>query len=152
MRTDDDARENNVDLRSKSLESSQAACTDRVQKTYLILAALTPVCTFYVHYKNVHILTSTHPDTWKGEGDKHISRITHTSVEGGKGTLHTCRTVAMRHQRVRVAHKPRVDCRNGRKAHGKGSYLPLVVCCRFNSSMTLKFVPNSRLRRVPVYS
>jgi hypothetical protein len=82
MRTSDDARENNVDLRSKSLESSQVMCTATVQKIYLILAALAPVCTFYVHYKNVHILTSRHPDPWKGEDDKHMSWRTHTSVEG----------------------------------------------------------------------
>ena len=67
MRTSDDARENKADLRSKSLQGSKLTCAVRAQKTYLILATLAPVCTFYVHYENVHTPTSTHPDTWKGE-------------------------------------------------------------------------------------
>ena len=39
----------------------------------------------------------------------------------------------------------------GEKREEKSDYLPFVVCCRFDSSMTSKLVPNSRLRRVPVW-
>jgi len=36
---------------------------NRGAKTYLVLTPLTPVCTLYVHYKNVHVPAPTHPDT-----------------------------------------------------------------------------------------
>jgi hypothetical protein len=32
----------------------------------LILTTLTPIRTFYIHYKDVHVAAPTHPDTWMG--------------------------------------------------------------------------------------
>lgn len=68
IRTSDEARENNADLRSKSYidEGYSTLANDEHDEmtAYLVLASLPAVRSLDIHDHHVHLFPATHPDTY----------------------------------------------------------------------------------------